>query len=93
MFGFRLIAVVRNHQHHEDLMALGAWAVVDTSKTSLLETMMELTHGIGATVGIGSIGGEDGHTLIRCIRPEGMDRGSFPHTMAPNILQCVLIGE
>lgn len=71
VFGYRLIAVVRNDTYTEDLRSLGAWAVVNTSKSSLVNTVLELTHGLGATAGIDSIGGQDGEQLVNCIRPGG----------------------
>jgi len=71
VFGYRLIAVVRNDIHIDELKSLGAWAVIDTSKESLIHSVMELTSGLGATAGIDSIGGQEGHDLIECIRPDG----------------------
>lgn len=71
VFGFRLIAVVRNDIHTEELKSLGAWAVIHTSRESLVDRVMELTDGKGATAGIDSIGGQDGNELIECIRVNG----------------------
>lgn len=71
VFGYKLIAVTRNDIHTEELRSLGPWAVIDTSKTSLVDTVLELTQGLGATSGIDSIGGRDGEQLIDCIRPGG----------------------
>ncbi|MGF9699940.1 zinc-dependent alcohol dehydrogenase family protein [Paenibacillus sp. MABNR03] len=71
VFGYKLIAVVRNDIHIEELLSLGAWAVIDTSKESLIPRVMEMTSGLGATAGIDSIGGQEGHDLIECIRPGG----------------------
>ncbi|MEK4976528.1 zinc-dependent alcohol dehydrogenase family protein [Bacillus sp. FSL K6-6540] len=71
VFGYRLIAVVRNDSHTQELYSLGAWAVIDTSKELLVHRVLELTCEMGATAGIDSIGGQDGHDLIECIRPGG----------------------
>nr|WP_240763018.1 zinc-dependent alcohol dehydrogenase family protein [Paenibacillus thalictri] len=71
VFGYRLIAVVRNDIHTQELQSLGAWAVIDTSKELLADKVMEFTCGMGAAAGIDSIGGQDGHELIECIRPGG----------------------
>lgn len=71
IFGFKLIAVVRNDKHTEDLYSLGAWAVIDTSRDSLRDKVMELTNGLGATAAIDSIGGQEGEALIASIRPNG----------------------
>jgi NADPH:quinone reductase-like Zn-dependent oxidoreductase len=71
VFGYRLIAVVRNDLHTQQLESLGAWAVINTSKEPLIHSVMELTYGMGVTAGIDSIGGQDGHDLIDCIRLGG----------------------
>ncbi|WDL99420.1 zinc-dependent alcohol dehydrogenase family protein [Alicyclobacillus sp. ALC3] len=71
LWGYRLIALVRNDSSTEELLSLGAWAVLNTSKTPIREAVKELTHGIGANAGIDSIGGVDGHDLIECVRPNG----------------------
>ncbi|WP_139490237.1 zinc-dependent alcohol dehydrogenase family protein [Brevibacillus dissolubilis] len=72
LIGFQLIAVTRSHQHTEELLALGASYVINTSETPLHATVMELTHGLGATAAIDSIGGEDGARLAFCVRPNGV---------------------
>lgn len=71
IFGFRLIAVTRNNQYTEDLLKLGAWYVIDTSKDPLYETVMELTNGIGADTAIDSVGGSSGTNLAFCVQPNG----------------------
>lgn len=71
VFGYKLIAVVRNGIHTENLLSLGAYAVIDTSKEPLVDRMLQLTHGMGATAAIDSIGGQDGNSLVACIRPGG----------------------
>lgn len=68
---FRLIAVTRNNKYTEDLLALGASYVINTTKVSLSETVAELTNGLGADVAIDSVGGSDGDELAFCIRPNG----------------------
>ncbi len=71
IIGFRLIAVTRNNQYTEDLLNLGAWYVIDTSKDPLHETVMELTNGIGAAAAIDSVGGLSGTNLAFCVHPNG----------------------
>lgn len=71
VFGFRLIAVVRNSVHANDLIALGAWRVINTSEEPLFQRVMELSKGIGASAGIDSIGGNDAMELVRCTRSGG----------------------
>ncbi len=71
VLGFRLIAVTRNNNYTEGLLNLGASYVIDTSKLSVYETVMELTNGLGADAAIDSIGGSDGNQLAYCLHPNG----------------------
>lgn len=71
IFGFQLIAVTRNNDYTEELLQLGASAVIDTSKSALIETVMELTNGMGADAAIDSIGGTDGNELAFSVHPNG----------------------
>lgn len=71
ILGFRLIAVTRNDTYTERLLELGASDVIDTSKVSLYEMVMELTNGKGADAAIDSIGGVSGNNLAFCIHPKG----------------------
>lgn len=71
ILGFRLIAVTRNHFYTEELLQLGAFAVINTSDTALHQTVMELTNGRGATAAIDSVGGTAGSDLAFCVRPNG----------------------
>lgn len=72
VLGFRLIAITRNDKYTKKLLKLGASEVINTSKTPLNQTVMELTNGEGADAAIDSIGGSDGNHLARCVRPEGI---------------------
>ena len=71
VLGFRLIAVTRNNKYTEDLLHLGASNVIDTSKVSLYETVIELTNGMGADAAIDSVGGSSGNDLAFCVHPNG----------------------
>ncbi|MFD2444061.1 zinc-dependent alcohol dehydrogenase family protein [Bacillus sp. CGMCC 1.16607] len=71
ILGFRLIAVTRNNKYTEDLLYLGASYVIDSSKTSLYETVIELTNGMGANAAIDSVGGSSGNDLAFSVRPNG----------------------
>lgn len=71
ILGFRLIAVTRNHTYTEQLLQLGATHVINTSETSLQQTVMALTNGYGATAAIDSIGGSAGTSLAFCVRANG----------------------
>ncbi|RAL24082.1 zinc-dependent alcohol dehydrogenase family protein [Thermoflavimicrobium daqui] len=72
IFGFRLIAVTRNNIHTDDLLKLGAWKVIDSSKLPLYEAVMELTNGRGAKTVIDSVGGVYGTELIKCVQKGGV---------------------
>lgn len=71
ILGFRLIAVTRNNHYTEELLHLGASYVIDTSKFTLHETIMELTKGKGADAAIDSVGGSSGTNLAFCVHPNG----------------------
>ena len=71
VLGFRLIAVTRNNKYTEELLHLGASYVIDTSKASLYETVMELTNGVGADAAIDSVGGSSGNDLAFSVHPNG----------------------
>jgi NADPH:quinone reductase-like Zn-dependent oxidoreductase len=69
--GFRLIAVIRNGVHTDELLKLGAWQVIDTTETPLQETVLELTNGLGARAAIDSVGGTAGTELAFSLQPNG----------------------
>ncbi|WP_139187804.1 zinc-dependent alcohol dehydrogenase family protein [Bacillus tuaregi] len=71
ILGFRLIAVTRNNKYTEDLLHLGSFYVIDTSKFLLHETVMKLTNGMGADAAIDSVGGSSGNDLAFSVRPNG----------------------
>ncbi|PEZ80229.1 zinc-dependent alcohol dehydrogenase family protein [Bacillus sp. AFS017274] len=72
ILGFKLIAVTRNSKYTEELLKLGASYVIDTSRSSLHDTVMEWTNGRGAKGAIDSVGGIDGSELAFCVRPNGI---------------------
>ena len=72
ILGFKLIAVTRNNKYTEELLKLGASYVIDTSRSSLHDTVMEWTNGHGAKAAIDSVGGIDGSELAFCVRPNGI---------------------
>ncbi|MCK1984596.1 MULTISPECIES: zinc-dependent alcohol dehydrogenase family protein [Peribacillus] len=71
ILGFKLIAITRNNKYTEELLKLGASYVIDTSRSSLHDTVMEMTNGRGAKAAIDSVGGIDGSELAFCVRPNG----------------------
>ncbi|WP_285767306.1 zinc-dependent alcohol dehydrogenase family protein [Peribacillus sp. SI8-4] len=72
ILGFKLIAVTRNDTYTDELLKLGADHVVDTSKTSMIEAVMEVTNGRGAKAAIDSVGGIAGSELAFCVQPAGI---------------------
>jgi len=71
ILGFQLLAVTRNNKYTEDLLHLGASYVIDTSKVSLYEAVMEITNGRGSDAAVDSVGGSDGNELALSVRPNG----------------------
>jgi NADPH:quinone reductase-like Zn-dependent oxidoreductase len=67
--GVKMIAVVRRPQ--PALLALGAWAVIDSSKESILEQVLKLSEGRGADYAIDLIGGQQGTELARSLAEQG----------------------
>ncbi|MED1919566.1 zinc-dependent alcohol dehydrogenase family protein [Bacillus thuringiensis] len=72
LFGFRVIAIVRNTRYTEELMQLGAWHVIDSSCVSTYDAIMSVTNGQGAHASIDSIGGPDGLELAKSTRAGGI---------------------
>ncbi len=72
VLGFRLIAVTRNDRYTDELNQLGAWYVINTSKESLRETVLDLTNGLGACAAIDSVGGQSGTELAYCVQDQGI---------------------
>ncbi|SIS06720.1 NADPH:quinone reductase [Peribacillus simplex] len=72
ILGFKLIAVTRNNKYTEELLKLGASYVIDTSRSSLHDAVMDWTNGRGAKAAIDSVGGIDGSELAFCVRPNGI---------------------
>ncbi|MFM1652671.1 zinc-dependent alcohol dehydrogenase family protein [Brevibacillus sp. B_LB10_24] len=72
VLGFRLIAVTRSNAYTEELIRLGASAVIQESAAPLRDTVMELTNGRGASAAVDSVGGISGAELACCVRPQGI---------------------
>ncbi|MBS4201807.1 zinc-dependent alcohol dehydrogenase family protein [Bacillus sp. FJAT-49732] len=71
ILGFKLIAVVRKDLHIKELLELGATYVINTSESSLVNEVREVTNGRGVTAAIDSVGGQDGLELAYCLQPNG----------------------
>ncbi|AWM39154.1 alcohol dehydrogenase [Gemmata obscuriglobus] len=65
---FRLIAIVRRAHHTEELLRLGAHAVIDSSRQPVAQTVIALTAGAGADAGLECVGGRDAVELARGLR-------------------------
>ncbi|MFD1675874.1 zinc-dependent alcohol dehydrogenase family protein [Alicyclobacillus fodiniaquatilis] len=71
-FGFHMIAITENRRHTDDLYAHGALQVIAVpSGRSAAEAVLQATGGRTITVAIDSVGGQDGASLIRSVRPGG----------------------
>jgi NADPH:quinone reductase-like Zn-dependent oxidoreductase len=69
--GFRTINVVRRQETAEQLRALGADAVIDTSSESLEQRVKQLTDGKGVRHAIDAVGGATGSEVVRCLGTGG----------------------
>lgn len=69
--GLRLLAVTRSDSYTDELLALGATAVVNTTRDDLAAAVRELTGGRGADAALDAIGGETGAALAELVAPGG----------------------
>lgn len=65
--GFRTVCVVRSDANTAELLALGAEAVIDTSRQDLLGEIARLTGGQGLEFAIDCVGGELASDVVRCL--------------------------
>lgn len=70
-FGLRMVAVVRNGIHTDDLLAQGAAAVVDTTREPLRPALERLGAGGGAAAALDAVGGAAGMLLLDHLAPGG----------------------
>jgi NADPH:quinone reductase-like Zn-dependent oxidoreductase len=70
-FGFRTLNVVRRQEAAEQLLKLGADAVVNTERENLLQRVKEITVSKGISYAIDCVGGELGSDVIRTLAPGG----------------------
>lgn len=71
ILGFRVILVIRNEMHRNELYELGAWKVFNSSTANIHEAVMDATGGKGVDVSIDSVGGESGEWLAKCLKNNG----------------------
>lgn len=65
--GFRTICVVRSHTHAQELMSLGADAVIETDRQDLITEVARLTGGKGVGSALDCVGGELTGVVVRCL--------------------------
>lgn len=69
--GLRLLAVTRSDVHTDELMALGAAAVVNGARGDVSAAVRRLAGGRGARAALDAIGGTAGEALVDLIEPGG----------------------
>lgn len=70
-FGFRTINVVRRQEGIDQLRALGADAVIDTSRENLVERVQALTEKKGVRYALDAVGGDVGSRVVGSLAPGG----------------------
>ncbi|WP_448190469.1 zinc-dependent alcohol dehydrogenase family protein [Azospirillum sp. sgz301742] len=68
----RMVGIVRSGVYTQELMALGATAVVDTTREPLGPVLARLGAAQGAAAGLDAIGGADGAALLDHLAPGGV---------------------
>ncbi len=69
--GFRTLNLVRRKEAAQELLRLGADAVIDTSAESIEERAKEITAGQGIRFALDAVGGQAGSAVVRCLGPGG----------------------
>lgn len=67
LFGYKTLCVVRSDVHTAGLQALGADAVIDTSRQDLVSEAARITGGKGASHAIDCVGGQLAADVVRCL--------------------------
>ncbi len=70
--GVRLIGTVSSAAKAELAKAHGAWAVIDTSRESMVDRVRELTEGAMVPVVYDSVGRDTFETSLDCLQPRGL---------------------
>ncbi|NNM59472.1 MAG: zinc-dependent alcohol dehydrogenase family protein [Legionellales bacterium] len=71
LFGYEIIAIVRNNFYTERLLKAGVKEVIDSSTTNVEEAVLDLTNGQGVAAVLDAIGGEEGDGLAKCVQNGG----------------------
>jgi NADPH:quinone reductase-like Zn-dependent oxidoreductase len=67
--GFRTISIVRRADAAQDLLALGANAVIDAGRDDIVEQVARITANAGVRHALDCVGGETLAAMMRCIAP------------------------
>jgi NADPH:quinone reductase-like Zn-dependent oxidoreductase len=70
--GLRMVGLVRSGAYTQELLALGATAVVDGTREPLAPVLTRLGVAHGAAAGLDAIGGADGAALLDHLAPGGV---------------------
>jgi len=70
--GLRMVALVRSGAYTDELLALGAAAVVDTTREPLAPVLARLGAAEGAAAGLDAVGGAAGAALLDHLAPGGV---------------------
>lgn len=89
--GFRTINVVRRREQAEELLKLGADAVICTSEESVPERVQTLTSGAGVSFALDAVGGETGSAAVQALGRHGRllvygTLSGTPLTIDPRVL-------
>ena len=89
--GFKTLNVVRRPEQAEELLRLGASAVICSEFESIDERARELTGGVGVPSAIDAVGGATGSAVVRALGPHGRmlvygTLSAKPLTIDPRVL-------
>jgi NADPH:quinone reductase-like Zn-dependent oxidoreductase len=65
-----VIATVRHEQNTATLTAYGA-QVVNVTQQNLIESVQQITNGVGVNVALDAVGGETGTDVLKCLQANG----------------------
>lgn len=71
IYGFKTLCVVRSGANSEELLSLGADAVVETGSQDLFGEVNRLTNGRGVSYAIDCVGGDLAAQVVRCLGLDG----------------------
>ncbi len=69
--GLRMISVVRREEQVAALKAMGAQAIINTSKENITERVQSLTKGEGISMAFEAVGGAEGTEALQCLAMGG----------------------